>query len=112
MGPGDRQYPRTGLSPGEERCCVGDDRALTRGARPASFGRPEVEATRPRFGGGFARGPSDPMLRTRVRAGTTAGLVLSLIFAGLFTVIGTFDLYVPSLAPRLGTTAKVTLRIP
>jgi len=52
------------------------------------------------------------MLATRVRAGATAGLVLSLIFAGLFTVIGTFDLYVPSLAPRLGAETSVTLRIP
>lgn len=52
------------------------------------------------------------MLATRVRAGATAGLVLSLIFAALFTVIGTFDLYVPSLAPRLGEPAPVTMRIP
>jgi cyclic-di-AMP phosphodiesterase PgpH len=52
------------------------------------------------------------MLATRVRAGTTAGLVLSLIFASLFTAIGTFDLYFPSLAPRLGAETSVTLRIP
>lgn len=52
------------------------------------------------------------MLRTRVRAGATAGLVLSVIFAALFTAIGTFDLYVPSMAPRLGAAAPVTLRIP
>lgn len=52
------------------------------------------------------------MLATRVRAGGTAGIVLSLIFAALFTMIGTFDLYVPSLAPRLGSETPVTLRIP
>jgi len=52
------------------------------------------------------------MLATRVRAGATASLVLSLIFAALFTVIGTFDLYVPSLSPRLGATTPITLRIP
>ncbi|MBK9262253.1 MAG: HDIG domain-containing protein [Polyangiaceae bacterium] len=52
------------------------------------------------------------MLATRVRAGGTAGLVLSLIFAALFTIIGTFDLYVPALAPRLGNETPVTLRIP
>ena len=52
------------------------------------------------------------MLATRVRAGGTAGLVLSLIFSALFTMIGTFDLYVPSLAPRLGADTPITLRIP
>jgi cyclic-di-AMP phosphodiesterase PgpH len=52
------------------------------------------------------------MLATRVRAGGTAGLVLSLIFATLFTLIGTFELYVPSLAPRLGDATPITLRIP
>ena len=41
-----------------------------------------------------------------------AGLVLSLIFAALFTIIGTFDLYVPSLAPRLGSETPIALRIP
>ncbi len=52
------------------------------------------------------------MLRTRVRAGPAAGLVLSLIFAALSTAIGLFDLYVPSLAPRIGSPAPVTLRVP
>lgn len=52
------------------------------------------------------------MLATRVRAGGTAGLVLSLIFAALFTIIGAFDLFVPSLAPRLGGETAVTLRVP
>ncbi len=52
------------------------------------------------------------MLATRVRAGGMAGLVLSLIFAALFTIIGTFDLYVPSLAPQLGSETPIALRIP
>jgi len=38
--------------------------------------------------------------------------VLSLVFAALFTVIGSFDLYMPSLSPRLGNETPVTLRIP
>jgi hypothetical protein len=38
--------------------------------------------------------------------------VLSLIFAGLFTAIGTFDLYIPALSPRLGAPAPITLRVP
>jgi len=52
------------------------------------------------------------MLRTRVRAGAAAGLVLSLLFAGLFTAISLFDLFMPSLAPRMGAPTAVTLRIP
>ena len=52
------------------------------------------------------------MLRTRVRAGAAAGLVLSLLFAGLFTIVGLADLFVPSLTPMLGAPAPVTLRVP
>jgi putative nucleotidyltransferase with HDIG domain len=52
------------------------------------------------------------MLRTRVRAGAAAGLVLSFLFAGLFTLINLFDLYLPQLAPRIGAQAPVTLRVP
>src|SRR3954465_2280902 len=52
------------------------------------------------------------MLRTRVRAGAAAGLVLSLLFAGLFTIVGLFDLFVPALTPMLGAPAPVTLRVP
>jgi cyclic-di-AMP phosphodiesterase PgpH len=52
------------------------------------------------------------MLRTRVRAGAAAGLVLSLLFAGLFTIVCLADLYVPSLTPMLGAPAPVTLRVP
>src|SRR5438552_3686257 len=52
------------------------------------------------------------MLRTRVRAGAAAGLVLSLVFAGLFTLVSVFDLYFSAFAPRLGERAPVTLRVP
>src|SRR3954470_1075913 len=52
------------------------------------------------------------MLRTRVRAGAAAGLVLSLLFAGLFTIVSLADLFVTSLTPMLGAPAPVTLRVP
>ncbi|MCC6554942.1 MAG: HDIG domain-containing protein [Polyangiaceae bacterium] len=52
------------------------------------------------------------MLRTRVRAGPVAGLVLSALFALLITAISVGDLYLPSLTPRLGAPAPVTLRVP
>src|SRR5262245_4328613 len=52
------------------------------------------------------------MLRTRVRAGAAAGLVLSFIFAAVFTFINLFDPLVPSMAPRIGAPAPVTLRVP
>jgi cyclic-di-AMP phosphodiesterase PgpH len=52
------------------------------------------------------------MLRTRVRAGAAAGLILSLLCAALFTALSIFDLYVPSFVPRLGAPAPITIRIP
>ena len=52
------------------------------------------------------------MLRTRVRAGTAAGLVLSLVFAAAFTSVSLFDLFIPTLAPRMGAPTAVTLRVP
>ena len=52
------------------------------------------------------------MLRTRVRAGVTAGFVLSLAFALLFTAIEAFDTFVPQWAPVLGQATPVTLRVP
>jgi putative nucleotidyltransferase with HDIG domain len=52
------------------------------------------------------------MLRTRLRAGVTAGLVLSLLFAGVFTAVSLFDLYIPALAPVFGRPASITLRVP
>ncbi len=52
------------------------------------------------------------MLRTRVRAGPIAGLVMSLVFACLLTAIQAGDRYVTSWAPRFGAPVPVTLRVP
>ncbi|HVY48733.1 MAG TPA: HDIG domain-containing protein [Minicystis sp.] len=52
------------------------------------------------------------MLSTRVRAGPLAGLVLSLVFAGLFTIVSIGDLLLGSLQPHIGEPAPVTLRVP
>ena len=52
------------------------------------------------------------MLRTRVRAGTGAILVLSLVFAILFSALGSFDLVVSSWAPRFSEPTSVALRVP
>jgi len=52
------------------------------------------------------------MLSTRVRAGPAAGVVLSLVFAGLFTVVSIGDLFLQGLTPHIGEAAPVTLRVP
>lgn len=52
------------------------------------------------------------MLRTRIRASVTAGVVLSALFALLFTVVGVFDIFVPGWGPVLGHPAPVALRVP
>ncbi len=52
------------------------------------------------------------MLRTRVRAGAAAGLVLSLLFAGLFAAVSLFELYIPQIAPSFGRPTLITLRVP
>lgn len=52
------------------------------------------------------------MLRTRVRAGAAAGLVLTLLFAGLFTVLQSFDLFVDAWAPHEATPTAVAIRVP
>src|SRR5579862_5647308 len=52
------------------------------------------------------------MLRTRVRAGPAAGIVMSLLFACLFTAVSLFDLYLPQLVPTFGKPVLVTLRVP
>ena len=52
------------------------------------------------------------MLRTRVRAGAAAGLVLSLLFAGVFTAVSLFELYIPALTPSFGRPTLITLRVP
>ncbi|MGK4001672.1 HDIG domain-containing metalloprotein [Sorangium sp. So ce1036] len=52
------------------------------------------------------------MLRTRIRAGPLAGLVLSALFAALFAVISVGELFIPALSPEMGEPAPVTLRVP
>jgi putative nucleotidyltransferase with HDIG domain len=52
------------------------------------------------------------MLRTRIRAGPVTGFVLSSLFALLFTMLSQGDLFLPSLAPEVGTPAPLTLRVP
>ncbi|MBI5537451.1 MAG: HDIG domain-containing protein [Deltaproteobacteria bacterium] len=52
------------------------------------------------------------MLRTRVRAGPVASLVLSVVFAVLFTGLSCFDLFIDSWSPQLGQATRVALRIP
>lgn len=52
------------------------------------------------------------MLTTRVRAGPVAGLVLSLVFAALLTLIQTGDRFVPGWAPAFGQATPITLRVP
>jgi putative nucleotidyltransferase with HDIG domain len=52
------------------------------------------------------------MLRTRVRAGPVAGLVISLVFAAVFSVIGLGELWFPGAAPSLDQATPVTLRVP
>ncbi len=52
------------------------------------------------------------MLRTRVRAGPIAGLVLSIVAAALFTLIHVGDLLVSAYQPELGELAPTTLRSP
>ncbi len=52
------------------------------------------------------------MLRTRVRAGPLASLVLSLTFALLFTAISCFDVFIDSWAPQINASTRVALRIP
>jgi len=52
------------------------------------------------------------MLRTRVRAGPVAGLVMSVLFALVLTAVQVGDHYVPAFAPRIGEPAATTLRVP
>jgi cyclic-di-AMP phosphodiesterase PgpH len=52
------------------------------------------------------------MLRTRVRAGPIAGLVLSLVFALVLTLIQAGDRLIEAWEPAFGQPAPVTLRVP
>lgn len=52
------------------------------------------------------------MLETRVRAGAASGFLVSVLFAALFTVLGSVELFVSALAPRFGEPIPTTLRVP
>ena len=52
------------------------------------------------------------MLRTRVKTATGAILVLSLVFATLFSALASFDLVVSSWAPAIAEPTRVALRVP
>jgi putative nucleotidyltransferase with HDIG domain len=52
------------------------------------------------------------MLRTRIRAGTVAGIALSVVFALSLLVLQSFELFVDGWAPTLGEAAAVTFRVP
>ncbi|MBW2529722.1 MAG: HDIG domain-containing protein, partial [Deltaproteobacteria bacterium] len=52
------------------------------------------------------------MLRTRVRVGPGAGLILSVLFAALCTGLGSVELYFDALRPAFGQPTPVTLRVP
>ena len=52
------------------------------------------------------------MLRTRVRAGPVAGLVMSVLFALVMTAVQVGDHYVRRWAPKMGEPVAVTLRVP
>jgi putative nucleotidyltransferase with HDIG domain len=52
------------------------------------------------------------MLRTRIRAGAVAGIVLSVLFALSLLVLQSFELFVDRWAPTLGQATAVTIRVP
>jgi putative nucleotidyltransferase with HDIG domain len=52
------------------------------------------------------------MLRTRVRAGAAAGLIVSFLFAAIFTAVSQGDLFISALHPQFGAPAPVTIRVP
>jgi putative nucleotidyltransferase with HDIG domain len=52
------------------------------------------------------------MLRTRLRAGPVANLVLSVVFAVLFTALNSFDQYVESWTPQIAAPTRTALRLP
>ena len=52
------------------------------------------------------------MLRTRVRAGPVAGLVMSVLFALVLTAVQLGDHYVRAWVPKMGEAVKVSVRVP
>ena len=47
-----------------------------------------------------------------MRVGPLAGLVLSIIFAAVFTAIGVFDLFIDAYAPEYGQPTETAMRVP
>ena len=52
------------------------------------------------------------MLRTRIRAGTVAGVVISLVLAAALSAVQSFELFIDGWTPAFGETTAVTLRVP
>ena len=52
------------------------------------------------------------MLRTRIRAGTVAGVVLSLVLAVALSAVQSVELFVDAWTPQLGETTAIALRVP
>jgi len=52
------------------------------------------------------------MLRTRVRAGTAAGVVMSVLFAAMLTLVQRSDAILDQWVPHVGRPTPVTLRVP
>ena len=52
------------------------------------------------------------MLRTRVRAGPVAGLVMSVLFSLVLTAVQLGDHYVRAWVPKMGEAVKVSVRVP
>jgi len=52
------------------------------------------------------------MLQTRVKAGSGAILVLSLVFAVAYSTLCSFDLVVPSWSPSLNAPSNIAIRVP
>jgi putative nucleotidyltransferase with HDIG domain len=52
------------------------------------------------------------MLRTRIRAGAVAGVVVSVVFAMAMAVLQSFDLFIESWTPEVGHPTPITLRVP
>jgi len=52
------------------------------------------------------------MLRTRIRAGTAAGIILSVVFSLLCTLVFSADLFSARFTPRFGEPAPYTVRVP
>src|SRR5690606_17818360 len=63
-------------------------------------------------GPGAGQRQRPPMLRTRIRVGPVAGLVLSLLLAAALTAVQSFDRFVPAWAPGFEEPVRTTPRVP